>query len=196
LNKLHNFLFVVIALAAGIAGGTISTRFLQDPLETNKDHRNIIVAHEIHLVDEEGRQRWLLTISKDGEPTLTFVNKNGWAPMALGINREGLPFFNMVLEPNQKGGPSLVLMDSRMNSRAHLGLSEHGEPQLTFLDPGGKRRLALGSVEIPNPLTGLQENRPCSSIALFDEMGKVLWYVPEFKPFPVTLSSVGLQPRP
>jgi hypothetical protein len=193
LNKRQYALLVVLALFSGLGGGMISTRFLQDPLEKDKDHRNIIVAQEFHLVDEEGRQRWMLAVSKHGEPSLTFVNKNGWAPIAMGINRDGLPFFNMVLEPSQKGGPSLVLMDSRMNSRASLGLSEDGEPQLAFLDHNGQRRLTLGNTEFPNPLTGLDEKRPCASIALFDEQGKVVWSAPEFKPLPVRLSAAGSQ---
>jgi hypothetical protein len=195
LNKLRYLLLVAVALTAGIAGGMISTRFLQGFSEEDIHHRNIVVAHEFHLVDEEGKQRWLLTVSKDGEPALTFVNKSGWAPMAMGINREGVPFFNMVLEPNQSGGPSLVLMDSRMKSRALLGLSKEGEPQLAFLDHAGQRRLAMGCAEFPNPLTGVQEKRPCSSITLFDEQGKVLWSAPEFKPLPITLSSAGSQPQ-
>ena len=194
MNKRHTFLLVILALAAGVAGGMISTRFLQPRAVEDKQHQNIIVAHEIHLVDEEGRQRWVLAMSKDGEPSLTFVNKKGWAPMALGINKDGLPFFNMVLEPNQRDGPSLILMDSRMNSRAILGLSDDGEPRLFFLDRNGQKRLALGSTEFPNPLTGLEEKRPCSSITLFDEQGKVLWSAPDFKPLPVKLSAAGSKP--
>lgn len=189
MNKRSISLFVVIAFAAGIAGGMISAGFFRLLPVEDKKHKNIIVAHEIHLVDEEGRERWVLSISRDGEPSLTFVNKNGWAPMAMGINKEGLPFLNMILEPGQKEGPSLVMMDSRMDPRIHLGLSEDGEPQLCFLDHGGKTRLALGSAELPNPLTGAVEKRPSSSIALFDEYGQVLWSAPEFKPLAVHLSS-------
>lgn len=195
MNKLRYLLLVAVALTAGIAGGMISTRFLQEIVEEDMHHRNIVVAHEFHLVDEEGKQRWLLTVSKDGEPALTFVNKSGWAPMAMGINREGVPFFNMILEPNQSSGPSLVLMDSRMKSRALLGLSKEGDPQLAFLDQAGQKRLAMGCVEFPNPLTGVQEKRPCSSITLFDEQGTVIWSVPDFKPLPITLSSAGSQPQ-
>jgi hypothetical protein len=194
LKKLHNLLFVVIALAAGLVGGMLSTRVFRDLPEENRHPRNIIVAHEFHLIDEVGRERWVLTMSKDGEPTLTFVNRSGWAPMAMGINKEGLPFFNMVLEPNQKGGPSLILMDSRMHTRALLGLSDDGEPHLSFLDHNGQERLALGGTEFPNPLTGLQEKRPSSSITLFDEQGKVLWSAPEFKPLEVKLSAAGSRP--
>jgi hypothetical protein len=196
LSKIRYFLFVVIALAAGIAGGMVSQRFLQPSPREDGELKNIIVAHEFHLVDEEGRDRWVLNLSKDGEPTVTFVNQNGWAPMAIGINKEGLPFFNMVLEPNRKGGPSLIMMDSQMKSRALLGLSEEGEPHLSLLDETGQKRLALGSAEFTNPLTGLPEKRPCSSIVLFDEDGKVLWSAPEVKLFPVTLSSVRGETQP
>lgn len=193
MKKSHYALLLVLALLSGLGGGVISTTFLRDPPKEDLHLRDIIVAHEIHLVDEEGRERWVLAISKDGEPTLTFVNKSGWAPMAMGINKEGLPFLNMVLEPGQKGGPSLVMMDSRMNGRALMGLSEEGEAQLSFLDQFGQRRLAMGSTEFSNPLTGLPEKRPCSSITLFDEQGKVIWSAPESKPLPVKLSSSGAQ---
>jgi hypothetical protein len=196
LRKIHFSLWVVIALFAGLIGGMLSNRFLRPEPEQSKDLRNIVVAHEIHLVDDEGRERWVLTLSKEGEPHVTFVNKNGWAPMAMGINKEGLPFLNMVLEPNQKAGPSLIMMDSQMNSRALLGLNGDGEPYLTFLDQNGQNRLAMGSTEFANPLTGLNEKRPCSSIILFDEKGKILWSAPEVKFLPVKLSSAGGETKP
>ena len=191
MNKRDYLLVVVIALAAGIAGGMVTHRFLVPSAREDKELKNIVVAHEFHLVDEEGRDRWVLNLSKHGEPTVTFVNQNGWAPMAIGINKEGLPFFNMVLEPHSKGGPSLILMDSQMKRRALLGLNKEGEPHLSLLDETGQKRLALGSAEFTNPLTGLLEKRACSSIVLFDEDGKVLWSAPDVKLFPVTLSSAG-----
>jgi hypothetical protein len=196
LNRLYYSLFVVIALAAGVIGGMLSNKFLQQEPEQGKNLKNIIVAHEIHLVDDEGRERWVLTLSKEGEPHVTFVNKNGWAPMAMGINKEGIPFFNMVLEPNQKAGPSLIMMDSQMNSRALLGLNRDGEPYLTFLDQNGQNRLAMGSTDVANPFTGLNEKRPCSSIILFDENGKVLWSAPGLKPLPAKFSCAGVDSAP
>jgi hypothetical protein len=196
LRKIHFCLWVLVALFAGLIGGMLSTKFLQPEPEQSKDLRNIVVAHEFHLVDEEGRERWVLNLSKNGEPSFTFVNKNGWAPMAIGINKEGLPFFNMVLEPNHKGGPSLIMMDSQMKSRALLGLSNKGEPQLSLFDENGQKRLALGSAEFTNPLTGLRETRACSSILLFDEDGKVLWSAPDLNLLPVTLSFAVGETKP
>lgn len=196
MSKIHFSFWVVIALFAGLLGGMLSNRFLQPEPEQSKNLRNIVVAHEIHLVDDEGRERWVLKLSKDGEPHVTFVNKNGWAPMAMGINKGGLPFLNMVLEPNQKEGPALIMMDSQMNSRTLLGLNGNGEPYLTFLDQNGQNRLAMGSTEVANPLTGLYEKRPCSSITLFDEKGKILFSAPEAKLLPVKLSSPGAKTEP
>jgi hypothetical protein len=196
LRKRHYLLFLILALAAGVAGGMAANTLFLPPSAEDKVLKQIIVAHEFHLVDEEGRDRWVLKLSKDEEPTATFVNKNGWAPMAVGINREGLPFFNMVLEPNRMGGPSLIMMDSEMKRRALLGLGEEGEPHLLFLDGNGQKRLALGSVEFTDPLTGVTEKRACSSIILFDEDGNMLWSAPEWKLLPVTLSSAGENQQP
>jgi hypothetical protein len=64
------------------------------------------------------------------------------------------------------------------------------------LDGNGQKRLALGSVEFTNPLTGVTEKRACSSIVLFDEDGKMLWSAPELKLLPVTLSSSGGKKQP
>lgn len=196
MSRIQYAFLIFVALVCGFLGGALSNRFFQAPPEEDKSPRSIVVAQEFHLVDEEGRERWVLTMSKDGEPTLTFVNKNGWAPMAMGINKEGLPFFNMVLEPNQKGGPSLILMDSRMKSRALLGMGADGEPRLTLLDHNGVERLSLGSTEFPNPLTGSMEKRPCSSITLFDEGGTVIWHAPEMRSLPIAISDASMQKAP
>ena len=56
----------------------------------------------------------------------------------------------------------------------------------------GRNRVAVGSIEVANPFTSLHENRPCSSIILFDEKGKVLWSAPEMKFVPVNLSCAGI----
>lgn len=196
MSRIQYAFLVLAALVCGFFGGTLSNLFLQAPPEDDKGHKNIIVAQEFHLVDHEGRERWVLNLSKDGEPSLTFVNKNGWAPMAMGINQEGLPYFNMVLEPGRKGGPSLILMDSRMKSRALLGVRGDGEPHLSLLDQNGIERLSLGSTEFPNPLTGIVEKRPLPSITLFDESGKPLWSAPESRPLPLKLSSAGMHQPP
>jgi hypothetical protein len=147
------------------------------------------------LVDDQGKDRWVLKLSMDGEPNITFINKNGWAPMAMGVNKSGLPYFNMVLEPSKKAGPSLVLMDSQIRNRALLGLDGEGHPYLTFLDQTGQVRAALGSADLINPATGLREKRPSSSLVLMDEQGEVIWSAPEFTTLAVQRLFKG-QPSP
>lgn len=181
----------IVAIIAGFLGGALSNRFMTlDRVETQKDlgAKNVVVANEFHLVDDDGKDRWVLKLSGEGEPNITFINKNGWAPMAIGVNRKGFPFFNMVLEPRKNGGPSFVLMDSQMKNRALLGLRRDGEPYLSLLDKNGQVRAALGSIDLKNPITGLNEKRPCSSLVLFDQDGKVIWSTPELIPLTVKLS--------
>jgi hypothetical protein len=180
LNKHHFIVAAIIALMAGFVGGTMSDRLLKAAESSPKQEKltRVIVATEIHLVDEQGRERWILKLSKDGEPAMTFINRSGWAPMALGLNKAGLPYYNMVLDPHKGGGASFALFDSEMRSRVSLGLREDGEPFLSLMDPGGQVRANLGSIDFRNPLTGRREKRSASSLVLFSENGKILFSAP------------------
>jgi hypothetical protein len=184
---------LLLALIAGVIGGALSSKILWRWAQTPDDLelKKVIVANEIHLVDDRGKARWVLAFSKKGEPSVTFVNKEGWAPMAMGINKKGFPFFNMVLQPSKGGGPSLALMDGRMKNRAVLGLWEDGEPYLTLLDKNGQVRATLGSTELKDSLTGSRERRPSSSLVLFDEEGKIIWSAPQHAVRPIRFSRTG-----
>ncbi|MFH0845068.1 MAG: hypothetical protein V1930_06290 [Pseudomonadota bacterium] len=190
--KKHQYMIVLaLALVGGLLGGGLSGRFLSvKPVPARKDPilKKIIVANEFHLVDEGEKDRWVLALSKEGEPSITFINKNGWAPMAMGINRDGIPYFNMIPQPFDTEGPSFIMMDSYQRKRAILGLRGSGEPYLSLLDHNGQVRAVLGSVEFTNELTGSSEKRPCSSLVLFDEQGRIIWSAPLVKSFPVQLS--------
>jgi hypothetical protein len=178
-----NILMVIVAFLAGLVGGMLSSTWIRSyeaEVQQELASKNVVVASEFHLVDDHGKDRWVLKLSMDGEPNITFINKNGWAPMAMGVNKSGLPYFNMVLEPHKAAGPSFVLMDNQIRNRALLGLDGEGHPYLTLLDQTGQVRAALGRVELTNPATGLREKRPCSSLVLMDENGEVVWSAPEF----------------
>ena len=188
--KRQYVVMLILALVAGVIGGALSSKILWRQAQTPEDLalKKVIVANEIHLVDEHGKGRWVLAFSKDGEPSVTFVNKDGWAPMAMGVNRHGFPFFNMILQPRKGGGPSLTLMDGRMKNRAVLGLWEDGEPYLTLLDRNGQERATLGSTDLRDSLTGSSVRRPCSSLVLFDEEGKIIWSAPQHTVRPIQFS--------
>jgi hypothetical protein len=186
LNKMHYIIVATIALMAGLLGGTMSDRLIRaaESGQEEGELTRVIVASEIHLVDDQGKERWILRLSKDGEPAMTFINKSGWAPMALGLNKTGSPYYNMVLEPRNGGGPSFVMLDSDMKSRAALGLRENGDPYLSFIDPSGQVRANLGSIDFRNPLTGKKEKRSSSSLVLFGEDGRILFSVPQLSLLP------------
>lgn len=190
MEKRQYIFTLVLALIAGAIGGALSSKVLWRGAERPEDLelKKVVVANEIHLVDHAGKARWVLAFSKEGEPSVTFVNRDGWAPMAMGVNRNGFPFFNMILQPLKGGGPSLTLMDSRMKNRAVLGLWEDGEPYLTLLDRNGQVRATLGSTDLKHPLTGANVRRPCSSLVLFDEEGKIIWSAPQYRARPIQFS--------
>lgn len=190
MGKKSYVVMLILALVAGVLGGTLSSKIFwgQEEKPEDLDLRKVIVANEIHLVDPQGKARWVLAFSKDGEPSVTFVNKEGWAPMAMGVNRNGFPFFNMILQPRKGGGPSLTLMDGRMKNRAVLGLWEDGEPYLRLLDRNGQVRATLGSTVLRDSLTGSSVRRPCSSLVLFDEKGKIIWSAPQHVVRPIQFS--------
>jgi hypothetical protein len=181
LKKQHLIVLATIALVAGFVGGTLSDKLFKAAESSPEQEAltRVIVATEIHLVDEQGKERWILKLSKDGEPAMTFINRSGWAPMALGLNKTGSPYYNMVLEPHKRSGPSFALLDSEMRSRAALGFREDGEPYLSLIDPSGQVRANLGSIDFRNPLTGRTEKRSSSSLVLFGEDGRILFSVPE-----------------
>ncbi|MGD8226338.1 MAG: hypothetical protein PVH82_18235 [Desulfobacteraceae bacterium] len=186
---------LILALVAGVVGGALSRKIFwgQEGKPEELELRKVIVANEIHLVDGHGKARWVLAFSKDGEPSVTFVNKEGWAPMAMGVNRNGFPFFNMILQPQKGGGPSLTLMDGRMKNRAVLGLWEDGEPYLRLLDRNGQVRATLGSTVLRDSLTGSSVRRPCSSLVLFDEKGRIIWSAPQHVVRPIQFSKKNNQ---
>ena len=190
MGKKSYAVMLILALIAGVIGGALSIKILWRQQETPEDSamKKVLVANEIHLVDHQGKARWVLAFSKNGEPSVTFVNKDGWAPMAMGINRHGFPFFNMILQPGKGGGPSLTLMDGRMKNRAVLGLLENGEPYLTLLDRNGQVRATLGSTVIRDSMTGSSVRRPFSSLVLFDEKGKIIWSAPQHVVRPIQFS--------
>lgn len=191
MKKSQYMMVLALALAGGLIGGGLSGRFMPvKPFHAQREprHKKVIVANEFHLVDEGEKDRWVLGLSKEGEPNMTFINRNGWAPMAIGINRDGIPYYNMIPEPFNTEGPSFIMMDSYQRKRAVLGMSGSGEPYLSLLDHNGQVRAVLGSIEFRNELTGFSEKRPCSSLVLFDEQGRIIWSAPPATTFPVRLS--------
>ncbi len=80
------------------------------------------------------------------------------------------------------GGPatpvSFRLLDRQHKFRAVLELSDDGAPSLEMSDMNGNSRAVLGRGALTTARTGATEQRPESSLVLFDKDGKVIWTAP------------------
>jgi len=72
---------------------------------------------------------------------------------------------------------ALVLSDQNGKTRAGLGVGTSG-PSLVLRDENSKDRAALGHTALEGTATGTVEQRPASSLVLFDRDGKVIWKAP------------------
>jgi hypothetical protein len=79
---------------------------------------------------------------------------------------------------HENGAPGLSLWDANSTLRAWLALREDRAPILTLSDESGVSRLSLGNELIETTRTGGIEERPTSSVVMFDRDGKVFWKVP------------------
>ena len=59
-----------------------------------------------------------------------------------------------------------------------VSLSEEGEVALQLSDPEGTTRAVLGRTDIERPATAIVEQRPASSLVLFDANRRVIWQAP------------------
>lgn len=80
-------------------------------------------------------------------------------------------------------GTSLLRMTRGRSSLDRLGgidvsLSEEGEVALHLSDPEGTTRATLGRTSLEYPATAIVEQRPASSLVLFDGDGTVIWKAP------------------
>jgi hypothetical protein len=68
--------------------------------------------------------------------------------------------------------------EDRRRSRATLFVGANGEPTLSLADKSGMPRAILGSISLETTKTGTVQNRPPSSLVLFDKDGKVIQALP------------------
>lgn len=132
------WIFLSLALLAGIVGGVVSTRYLFQHLKS-------IVAERICITREEGRPGILLNLDSKGLPCLSFYDKDGEPRILLGMLDNDEPTLTLydkgnnprtaLVQPN--GEPAMLLYDKNNNPRFTLALYS-GEPSLDIYDEGRK----------------------------------------------------------
>ncbi|MFQ5961461.1 MAG: hypothetical protein ACE5MG_08680 [Candidatus Methylomirabilales bacterium] len=141
---------------------------------------------KLALYDKDNRRDAILEMPVDGSPGLTLY-KNGKARAMLGLllddlpildlrDREGLP--RAALDVGLDGSPNLTFYDREGIDRAELSLGSSGSPRLELGDKEGTLRAALGHIILKTARSSSKEDRPESSLVLFDGDGKVIWKAP------------------
>lgn len=92
------------------------------------------------------------------------------------------PFHGVTAEfsTSSKGLSSLELVrGSSLHSRGGMKFYLlEGQPTLRLMDEKGTARAVLGHTKLERKATEVVEQRPTSSLVLFDKNGKVIWQVP------------------
>ena len=149
---------------------------LRDPVG-NVAARLELFADSAHLTFVDKKKRVLSSFRNDGfhivDPDREILTAMG--PGLLTLNSIGVGGLTISSDPDF--GLSMVLHDKK-TSRATLGLTPEGLPTLTLYDKDGTIRAELGSISLVTTRTGGVEQRPESSLVLFDKAGKVIWSAP------------------
>jgi len=117
----------------------------------------------------------ILAMSEHGEPRVVLGNHKN-SPEVLLIDKSNK--VRVKLEIEGDGEPRLALYDGARQPRVAVGTQSDGGPGVVLLDENGRLRAALGSSWLEQRNTGAVEERPDSSLVLFDKDGKVIWQAP------------------
>ena len=146
------------------------------------------------LADMDGTGRAQMSVSADGSANLVFRDKtnnprvglthSGDGSTTFLLADKGEPRFTLALGADgslslnlyQEGG--LNFWDKAGENRLVLGVSGDGLSHLTLSDKAGVIRAELGRTSLETEQTGVVQQRPESSLVLFDKAGKVIWSPP------------------
>jgi len=190
----------VLALAAGLAGGIVSSWFLsnqpvfakeatKEAVEISPELR-VIMAREINLLGLDRKPRIKLAVDQNGEPGLHYYDEKGRYRAGFSVG-QGTPSLTM----RDKSGlrlqiglmklistgdewPTILLMDKKGVERAILTLDIEGRPHLALKNAKGDNRVFIGCGDLKYSQTDAIGKGPFSSLVLFDKQGKVIWQAP------------------
>ncbi len=148
----------------------------------------------LRFADKDGRSRAEVGVLADGTANLVFRDKTNIARVGLTHWRDGKttflitdkdqPRFGLALTAdgslslNFYGQGGINFWDQAGEMRLSLGVSGDGKPDLVLSDKAGVMRAVLGISSLETEQTGVVEQRPESSLVLFDKAGKVIWSAP------------------
>lgn len=137
-------------------------------------------ARRIAVVDQNGRDRIILSFDTNNHPAIWLRDDAGKDRMFIGFGKEvGRPLIGLNDEAGrlrlsmgfsiERNSPQVVLLDEGGKQRGFLGFAASGAttPQLNLADERGTDRIYLGWSTAEKPV-----------VLLTDEAGKTLWSAP------------------
>jgi hypothetical protein len=137
-------------------------------------------ARRIAVVDQNGRDRIILSFDTNSHPAIWLRDDAGKDRMFIGFGKEvGRPLIGLNDEAGrlrlsmgfsiERNSPQVVLLDESGKQRGFLGFAASGAttPQLNLADEKGTDRIYLGWSTAEKPV-----------VLLSDEGGKTLWSAP------------------
>jgi hypothetical protein len=130
--------------------------------EARKIHDEV-KARRFTIVDKKGKSRGRLHLSDYGSLRLDLYDPESVLRASLYLGK--------------RGSPALNLFDSKGKMRASLGVRSDGNPSFSLYDSEGLRAV-LGRTKLETSRSRTDQERPISSLVLFDENGNVVWRAP------------------
>ena len=156
MQKRQYGLLLVLAITAGVMGGTVSNRlFMNLPAFAQKASQQgeVIRAERLEVVDKSGKRRAWFGLAPHGNAGLGLYDQNENISATLTVTPErttGLILVNK--DGNRRAGlvlsaedePTLELYDKDKKCRMKLALATGEEPQLWLNDRNENPRIAVG----------------------------------------------------
>jgi hypothetical protein len=191
---------LALALAAGLAGGIVSSWLLSNQPVFAREATNeaigispelrVIMAREINLLGLDRKPRIKLGVDQNGEPGLHYYDEKGRYKAGFSVG-QGTPSLTMrdnsglrlqigLMRLSSTGDewPTILLMDKKGVERAILTLDIEGRPHLAFKNAKGNKRVFIGCGDLEYSQTGAIGKGPFSSLVLFDKKNKIIWQAP------------------
>lgn len=166
----------------------------------------VVEAEHFILKDTEGNKRAELVPDMNGAALRMYDRDRLRISMSAHASIQQLEFLGDNNSPSMSlgsnGGTTYLFLTPTLSSRASISLMAGfaNTSSMTFQDGDGKRRAwiiasslgteitlydkdfkpraVIGVTTLENPRTGVKEQRPSSSLVLFDKDGKVIWKAP------------------
>lgn len=167
------------ALAAGMAGGLLSSWLIAPSVRAAQPEPQILTAREIRLVDEQGNvwarlgsssmaaeHRGLILNDQSGKERLRLAVSNQGNGGLVSSDAQGR--FRAALTVSSTGLPGVTLTDRTGALRFLLHVDQEGSPQMDFYDSQGRIGLGLEVSEEGNPKLRLSQQLPEFGVAVLD----------------------------